>query len=109
MITYKISEQYSKTPGPRYENEGKFSGEHFRENVLIRLYLDAIEKKENICIDLDGGYGYSPSFLEEAFGGLARKYNEQNVKQILTFVSNDEPSLIEEIIGYIENANVKGK
>ena len=111
MKTFKISEEYSKTPGPRYESEGKFSGEHFRKTVLIGLYLAAVEKNEKVRIDLDGGYGYSPSFLEEAFGGLARQYDIQSVKQVFIFVSNDEPSLVEEINEYIEyaNSNIKEK
>lgn len=109
MKTFKISEEYSKTPGPRYENEGKFSGENFRKEILTGLYLEAIKNNEKVCINLDGGYGYSPSFLEEAFGGLAREYDAQSVKKTFTFISNDEPSLINEIIEYIECSNSKIK
>ena len=41
----------------------------------------------------------------KAFGGLARKYPKNEVLETLTFVSNDEPSLITEIEGYINHAS----
>lgn len=109
MKTIKISADYSNTPGPRLKSEGEYSGEDFREKMLKPNFNLAIKNKEKILIDLDGGYGYPPSFLEEAFGGLAREYDENLVLGTFEFISEDEPSLIEEIKGYIKNARQQRK
>lgn len=100
-MVINICKEFSETPGARYKHEGKFSGEQFREDLLQPKFEEAIKKKENLIIELDGGYGYPTSFLEEAFGGLAREYGSKRVTEILKFVSNDEPSLVEEIKNYI--------
>jgi len=104
-MVIKISEDFTKTPGARYKTDGDFSGEEFREDFLMPCFLKAIENSENLTIDLDGGYGYATSFLEESFGGLARKYSPKQVLDILLFKSEDELSLVDEIKRYIKNAN----
>lgn len=106
-MTIKISDEFSLTPGARYRSEGKFSGEEFRDDLLIKKYEEAKRANDKLIIDLDGGYGYPTSFLEEAFGGLARKYSPEEVIEVLEFISNDEPSLIDEIRRYILAANEK--
>lgn len=100
----RIATDFSDTPGARYRAEGDFSGEEFREELLEPSFLEAKEKGEKLIINLDGGYGYPTSFLEEAFGGLARIYGASVVTSVLEFVSRDEPSLIDEIQEYINNA-----
>jgi hypothetical protein len=104
MIVIKLAEDFSKTPGARFISDGPFSGELFRETVLIDKYKEAKEKNEKLLIDLDGTYGYATSFLEEAFGGLARHFSEDNIKKILTFKSEDEPPLLKDISDYIDSA-----
>lgn len=99
-----ISKDFSATPGSRYINEGKYSGEEFRETLLKPKFIEAKNNKEKLIIYLDGGYGYPTSFLEEAFGGLARMYNPKEIISTLSFVSEDEPSIIDEIKNYILNA-----
>lgn len=106
-MTIKISTDFSDTPGARHRDEGKYSGEEFREDMLEKYFLQAKENGEKLVIDLDGGYGYPTSFLEEAFGGLARIYPPKEVLDVLDFISNDEPSLIDDIKDYIKNANAK--
>jgi len=81
-----------------------FSGEHFRETVLIPLYLQAKQENTKLFIDLDDTYGYPPSFLEEAFGGLARAFPADNTLLYLEFKSDDQPSIIAEIFRDIKNA-----
>lgn len=97
----RIATDFTETPGARYRSEGDYSGEEFRENLLEPKFLEAKNKSEQLTIDLDGGYGYPTSFLEEAFGGLARKYGSAIVSATLVFISRDEPSLIDEIQEYI--------
>ncbi len=98
-----ISKDFSATPGARYKIEGKYSGEQFRDEMLEPKYLQAKQSGEKLQINLDGGYGYPTSFLEEAFGGLARKYDAKSVLNILEFKSEDEPALVNEIESYIKN------
>ena len=98
-----ISKDYSETLGARYISEGEYSGEDFRENFLIPRFEEALRSNDTIQIDLDGGYGNPVSFVEEAFGGLARKYGTEKVLAVLSFVSDDEPSLVNDIYSYINN------
>ena len=109
MILINICNDFTDTPGARYRSEGDFSGEEFRETILIPKYEEAVKSKQQLKIELDGGYGYATSFLEESFGGLARIYQIQEVLDTLLFVSEDEPSLIEEITEYIKNARQERK
>ncbi|TCJ96178.1 uncharacterized protein DUF4325 [Volucribacter psittacicida] len=89
-------------PGPRYIKLGEYSGEWFRENVLI----PSIKANDYIIIDLDGVAGYGSSFLEEAFGGAIRKgINSTIMSNIIdNLISKDDPDLIEEIRNYVNEA-----
>jgi len=100
-----IAKEFSDTPGPRAREEGDCSGEEFLETLLLPAYQQAIAEDGTILIDLDGTEGYATSFLEAAFGALARKYPPQEVLAHLDFKSDDEPYLIEEIKKYILEAN----
>lgn len=103
MIIIKVARDFTDTPGGRYIKEGEFSGELFRKKILLPRYNEALQKKEKLLIDLDGCYGYATSFLEEAFGGLARELNDKNILNVLEFISRDEPSLTSKIEEYIKN------
>lgn len=103
MIEIKVARDFTDTPGGRYITEGEFSGELFRKNILLPKYKEALQKKEKLIIDLDGCYGYATSFLEEAFGGLARELNDKNIINVLEFISEDEPSLKSKIEEYIKD------
>jgi hypothetical protein len=104
-ITINISEDFSETPGARHRTDGDFSGQEFFEDIL-EIKFNSLKKNEILIIDLDGTDGYATSFLDEAFGGLARKYNKDVVLKKLKFISNEEPFLIDEIKSYI-NAEEK--
>ena len=99
----KISEMFSETLGARHMTDGPHSGAEFREKHLMPK-LESLKEGEKLLIDLDGTYGYPTSFLEEAFGGLARILGIEAVLNKVKFKSDEEPNLIEEIIGYIKNA-----
>ena len=104
-----ICRDFSETPNARYRAEGPDSGEEFRESLLEPKYILARNSNQKLIINLDGAYGYTTSFLEEAFGGLARKYGSAEVADTLEFISEDEPSLIQEINGYIQNCKDREK
>ncbi len=98
----KISLDFSRTPGARYVTDGDFSGELFFKNILEPKYLE-LKEGEILEIDLDGTEGYATSFLDETFGGLARKYGLKNVLEKVKFISYEEPYLIDEIKSYMSN------
>lgn len=99
-LNIHIAEEFSDAPGARYYEDGDNSGQEFREKFLEKNF----NNYEIIIINLDDTEGYATSFLEEAFGGLARKFNKTEVLKKLEFISEDEPDLIEEIKEYINNA-----
>ena len=100
----KIADEFSDVPGPRFKNEGDYSGEEFRERLLKPRFDQAEASGEKLLVDLDGGFGYATSFLEEAFGGLARQYSPETVLEVLEFKSEDEPYLSSDIVRYIREA-----
>lgn len=104
MHTINIALQFTTTTGARVYSDGPFSGEEFREKFLEPLFKDGNDDSK-IKIILDGTEGYDSSFLDEAFGGLARRYGIDRCLDRFEFISNEEPLLIEEIKGYIK----KGK
>lgn len=106
MIQLSIANDFSKTPGVRYPQEGEFSGEEFRDKVLIPKIDEAIKRGVQIEVDLDGTYGLGPSFLEEAFGGLIRKgFDYGQLMSILKFKSIEVPYYIDDIKKYLKEAN----
>lgn len=77
--TLHIAKDFSPNPAGRYVSDGPFSGEAFRE----RLLWPAIQRCDEVTVDLDGARGFGSSFLEEAFGGLVREHGQslQALKQ----------------------------
>ncbi len=106
MITLSIATDFSKKPGLRYKDKSKYSGELFRESLLKPKYLEAKKNKVKLVVVLDGVKGYASSFLEEAFGGLARECPEDNIFDRIDLVATEEGYLIDDIKGYVEQANV---
>jgi len=72
MTTLRVRD-YAAAPGGRYRRDGPYSGEEFRDDVLVPRLLDAVGRNERVVVELDGVSGYGASFLEEVFGGLVRK------------------------------------
>lgn len=100
-----IKDDYTDSPGGRLKTQGPKSGEDFREKILEPT-LNGLEDGERVLVDFDGTFGFATSFLEEAFGGLARKYGSDIVLKTFDFKCNDEPELLEDVKGYIKD--VKG-
>lgn len=102
-----VSEDFSPHPGARYRVNGELSGEEFREEFLEPLIAD--NRIERIEVDLDGVDGYATSFLEEAFGGLVRKYGYDQVAKRIRIISDEDSSLIPLIDEYMKDAHQKSK
>ncbi|TWI96827.1 uncharacterized protein DUF4325 [Mucilaginibacter frigoritolerans] len=106
-ITVKIARDFSRTPGPRYIKEGKWSGEQFRTEKFYSIFDDAIKNDKIVVVDLDGTLGYGTSFLEEIFGGLIREHHldYNQILNHLELISNEEPYLMTDIFAYLKDAH----
>ena len=117
MIMINVAKDFTETPGARYKTQGAFSGEEFRDNILYPKFIDSIKNNDKLTVNLDGGYGYGSSFLEEAFGGLVRKLKKEknmhyNDVKSIEIISNDNIAWIKKIHTYIDeeiNADKGGK
>ena len=108
-MTINVAKEFTIHPGPRYPHQGRGSGEEFRERHLKPKFVAAISKGEPLVVELDGvEFGYPTSFLEEAFGGLAREFGIEAVQKALEFRSVAEPMLEVEIRHYIRHAESTG-
>jgi hypothetical protein len=104
LIKLSVAKDFSTDPGPRYRWEGEESGEQFREEFLEPNFRKAIETNGYLEVNLDGVEGFGTSFLEEAFGGLARIYGTETVLKHLRIVSGEE-NYRDEVLEYIDEAN----
>ena len=102
MIKINIANDYTDTPGGRFVKDGPFSGEDFRQKILIPKYREAVNNGSILEIDFDGCYGYPSSFLDEAFGGLAKSEKNHDVLKNIKIISHDQPSLFEDIKKSVE-------
>lgn len=93
-----IIAEYSEYPGPRYCSQGESSGEEFYHTKLNAAFVDALNNKSSLIVDLDGTAGYASSFLDEAFGNLAFDFSLGIVKPNLIIISNQEPDWKEMIM-----------
>lgn len=100
-----IANDFSDVPGPREIKEGDFSAEEFRLDFLVPAFKEALENNEKLIVDLDGVEGYGTSFLEEAFGGLAREFGIQKVLDNVEIISNEVAYYKDEAIQYIKEAD----
>ena len=106
MITINIAEEFTRLPGPRRADQGSGSGREFLEKHLRPAFQRARDTNDRLTVQLDGvRYGYPTSFLEEAFGGLAREFGSGDVQKTLLFESREEPMLDIEIRHYIKHAD----
>ena len=100
----RTMDKMTTLPGPRFKWQGEGSGEEFRDDHLIHAFDQAVKQGETLLVDMDGARkGYPTSFLEEAFGGLARQRGIDTVKATLRIKSTDEPMLKREIAHYVHH------
>ena len=99
-----IVKDFSDTPGGRTQSEGKYSGESFRESLLLPGYIAAKEKNEKLIINFDGAFGYPPSFLDESFGGLVKKLHQKDILNNIIIESNDDLTVEKRIYKYVKEA-----
>ena len=90
MTTLRVKD-YAVAPGGRYRKDGPFSGEAFRDDVLVPELLAAAGKNEQVIVELDGVAGYGSSFLEEVFGGLVRRgvMTQKDIGRVLRVLAKE--------------------
>lgn len=102
--TVNVVTDFSRFPAGRFKTDGDYSGEAFRDDIL----LNALRSSAHVTVELDGTAGYGSSFLDEAFGGLVRKhkFTASDLHERLTIVSSDE-SLVNEVWEYINSSKTE--
>ncbi|WP_278584891.1 STAS-like domain-containing protein [Eikenella corrodens] len=102
VMILNVASDFSPFPAGRFKADGPYSGEAFRDEKL----LPALQDHQTVQVILDGALGYGSSFLEEVFGGLVRlnRWPTQDLLDRIQLVSDEEPALIEEIKGYMQDA-----
>jgi hypothetical protein len=98
-VLIDVATDFSPTPGGRYISESLYSGEEFRQKVLE----PKIEQHQRLAIDLDGPEGFTTSFLEEAFGGLVRKFG-RDVVSMVRFIAVLRPNRARKAVEYMQRA-----
>jgi hypothetical protein len=76
MQTIDLAKDFSPFPGGRFKKNGPFSGEEFRERVLVPALKRATDAHDQVVLTLsDPLAGVPGSFADEAFGGLITKHH----------------------------------
>ncbi len=90
MATVRVFD-FSRSPGGRFIAQGPWSGEEYRERVLVPALRKAIAAGDTLTVELDGTSGYGSSFLEEAFGGLVREqtFSPADIRRALRIVARE--------------------
>ncbi len=87
---YNFVREFTDCPGGRYKSRSEKSGEEFRQSVLEPL----LAKYAAVELDLNGAFGFPPSFLDEAFGALIRKLGKDTfMKRVKIELSDDDMAL----------------
>lgn len=87
MKTRRINfaKEFSDCPGGRYRRYGPYSGEAFREDILV----PALEENDKVVLEMNGVIGFPASFLDEAFGILAEKVGPEAMNRKLEILLTD--------------------
>ena len=102
LVKIDIAKDFSPVPLGRFPDDSPFNGTTFREQLL----LPALKKSPHVQVVFDGAEGFGSSFLEEAFGGLIRQegWREADLLRQLDLISVEDPTLIEEVLSYLHEA-----
>ena len=102
MKTINIAKDFSPHPYGRTRNLTSNSGEALRDDVI----KPALDTNEIIEIILDGLEGFGSSVIDETFSSLVRNgyISLSEFKRRIHFVSETDPSLIIEIMQFVEEA-----
>lgn len=91
QVTYVVASEFSRFPGGRKRKNGQFSGEQFREEVVLPL----LDRYDLITFDLSGSAGYGSGFLDEAFGELGKILGLREAERRIAIKASDDPDAVE--------------
>src|SRR5438874_146411 len=91
--TINFVQDFTRFPGGRLIEYGKYSGEEFREKFL----KPALENYDQVVVDMNGAIGFPASFLDEAFGVLAGQIGIETIKKKLKIILDDNKVALSEI------------
>lgn len=97
-----IAESFSLAPAGRYRDDGPYSGQGFRDDVLEPALLAG-----PVRLIFDGVASLPSSFLEEALGGLIRKgWSLSQIQERLEIVAETPrmQTYKPQALGYIRDA-----
>lgn len=97
MVVIDIKNDFSRTTGFRTYKDGPKSGLEFFDKLLNPKFHESQQKGVKLKVILDGGEGYTSSFLNEAFRLLGEEYGADRVWDNLIIVSNEWPKYINKI------------
>lgn len=112
-MTIDIAERFSRHPAGRVASDGPDNGERFRNEILVPALNEAMELDEDVrvIVDIDGCRSFGSSFLEEAFGGLARVPSFPFLKALeILRIRSQKPHLQiykDAIVAYLDDAKLK--
>lgn len=98
--TYNFAKEFTRFPGGRLRKDGPFSGEEFREDVLLPL----LEQFQLVKMDLSDTRGFGSSFIDESFGEVAKRLGLERVMRQLEFTVNDDPMLESLVLAKMKKA-----
>lgn len=105
-VWLKLSGVVNPYLGGRYRSQGRFSGEEFREVVLLPLL--ASPEAGIVTVNLDGIQGPSPGFFEEAFGGTVRALGP-DIRARLRLEATENTHLVAQVEAYMAEAAAEEK
>lgn len=97
---YEFASTFTRYPGGRLRIHGPYSGEQFRDDILMPL----LDRNDVVTIDLTGVRGFGSSFLDEAFAEAGKRLGRLDARRRLVFECTDDPALLMMIAAKIEKA-----
>ena len=89
MVLINVARDFTSTPGGRVRSDGDFSAEEFFDGHLNPAFRRA-RSDEKVVIEMDGTAGYAGSFIDEAFGRLARAYPQDVRRQLIIRTTSED-------------------
>lgn len=100
-LYFKVSEEFTNTPGPALKSQGKYSGEEFVD-ILIPILNEAIDSNRQLIVDLDGLYGLPNTFCNSIARNLAIRYTRFQIFSTIIFKCWDSEAELKKLISLID-------
>lgn len=97
-LTLNVAD-WTTTPGHRYSRDCEWSGEEYRDKILI----PALEKAQVVEVNLDGVLGCSSGWLSEVFQGVISKLGPDVVRRIRV-TSTQYGQYVNDVRGWMDEA-----